>query len=408
LIGIVLVGTLIRLLFMPFTMAVDPRFTGDVTAYVWAVQEWIARETTSFSFLYAPLTYSTFSGWLGIVEPLTRFPDLSIFGKSAQFEWLAFPYVFRNLFLFKMLYLLPDLGSAIVLWKMLRAKPSRARLAILAWVFNPLVIYTAYIHGQADLIPVFFVWLGLLAAAKKRSAWAAFWIGISACFKFYALIFLPPLAIILARTRWERAKLLLAGALPFVLLCVPYAGSYPQLDQLLLSHRFVVGYDLGYGAQVYVLFAAYGFLLWYLHHHRASTIRDLWQSCLAILLIYYQISHFDVHYWTWAVPFAMLLWLERPAQARPFLLSISAGLLFLTAPLAVARFLAPISPRFFLRLPSLMEALNPYLPMLFIVNVVRSLMAGTCLYLAWRLLRDIAASRDDLPRPPAGPATATG
>jgi len=44
-------------------------------------------------------------------------------------------------------------------------------------------------------------------------------------------------------------------------------------------------------------------------------------------------------------------------------------------------------------LPSLLEALSPYLPMLFIVNVARSLLAGTCFYLAWRLLRDIPASR---------------
>ena len=64
---------------------------------------------------------------------------------------------------------------------------------------------------------------------------------------------------------------------------------------------------------------------------------------------------------------------------------------FLDSPLA--RFLAPISPRFFLRLPSLMELLNPYLPMLFIVNVVRSLLAGTCFYLAYKLLRDMPASR---------------
>ncbi len=40
-----------------------------------------------------------------------------------------------------------------------------------------------------------------------------------------------------------------------------------------------------------------------------------------------------------------------------------------------------------------MELLNPYLPMMFIVNVVRSLLAGTCFYLAYKLLRDMPASR---------------
>ncbi len=40
-----------------------------------------------------------------------------------------------------------------------------------------------------------------------------------------------------------------------------------------------------------------------------------------------------------------------------------------------------------------MELLNPYLPMMFIVNVVRSLLAGTCFYLAYKLLRGVPASR---------------
>jgi hypothetical protein len=348
----------------------------------------MAGETDAVTFIYPPLTYLTLSAWLGIVGSLMRTPNLSIFGAAAQFEWFSSPHVFRNLFLFKLFYLLPDLGSAVALWFMLRREPGQARQALLAWVFNPLVIYTAYIHGQADLFPVFFVWLGLLAAWKKRPGWAAFWIGISGCYKYYALFFLPPLAILLGRTGWQRVKLLLMGGVPFVLLSALFAGSYPRLDQFLVSRRFVLGYDLGFGAQVYVFFALYGFLLWHLHRRGSGTFRDLWRVCFAILLIYFQVSHFDVHYWTWAVPFAILLWLERPVEARPFLWSIGVGLLFLTIPLALARFLAPLSPSFFLRLPSPMEVLSPYLPMQLIVNGVRSLLAGTCLYLAWRLLRD--------------------
>lgn len=44
---------------------------------------------------------------------------------------------------------------------------------------------------------------------------------------------------------------------------------------------------------------------------------------------------------------------------------------------------------------NLLELLNPYLPMLFIVNAVRSMLAGTCFYLAWKLVRDMPASRGD-------------
>jgi hypothetical protein len=92
---------------------------------------------------------------------------------------------------------------------------------------------------------------------------------------------------------------------------------------------------------------------------------------------------------------------EQPTEAKPFYLIIGLCLLVLLAPIPLGRFLAPISPRFFLRLPSLMEALNPYLPMLFIVNAVRSLLAGTCFYMAWRLVRDMPAARrkGSLPTP---------
>jgi len=40
--------------------------------------------------------------------------------------------------------------------------------------------------------------------------------------------------------------------------------------------------------------------------------------------------------------------------------------------------------------------------MLFIVNVARSLLAGTCFYLAWKLLRDMPASRGHQEKKDAG------
>ena len=36
------------------------------------------------------------------------------------------------------------------------------------------------------------------------------------------------------------------------------------------------------------------------------------------------------------------------------------------------------------------------LPTMFIVNVVRSLLAGTCFYLAYRLVRGIPSSQNDI------------
>ena len=247
-------------------------------------------------------------------------------------------------------------------------------------------------HGQFDLIPVLFLVLSLYLVKRLKPRWAALSLGIGACYKVYPLFFVLPLVIIFAETWRERLVLFLLGIGPYLLSMVPFLERYPAIGSHFPNWYFKASYDLGFGAQVYSFLIFYAILIWYLHHCQARTFEELWRACFAILLVYYQFSYFDLHYWAWVVPFAAIYWVEHPQKAKPFYLVIGLCLLVLLAPAPLARFLAPISPRFFLRLPSMMELLNPYLPMLFIVNVVRSLLAGTCFYLAWKLLRDLPAS----------------
>ncbi len=52
---IILLGLLLRLLFIPFSMHVDPQFTGDVASFPWAVQEWNSPGRGGFTYPYPPL-----------------------------------------------------------------------------------------------------------------------------------------------------------------------------------------------------------------------------------------------------------------------------------------------------------------------------------------------------------------
>jgi hypothetical protein len=394
---------------MPFSLHVDPRFTGDIAAIAKAAERWNSAERSGDGFfLYPPLAYHTFSVYLlYLARPMVpKLLDKPIFGLEARYNWLASADVFRNLFVLKTWYLLLDSAVAFLLWQMLRDRPPRVRrVALIAWVLNPLVLYSAYFHGQFDLVPVFFVVLSLFVARKGQPMWAAFWMGIGACYKNFPFFFLLPLVLILARTWLDRSKMLVVGTLPYILLFIPSIGEYGSLGTHLSGRFFRAGVELGSGSQIYFFFIFYAVLLWYLYHRRAHALEDLWRVCFSILLVYYQFSEFDLHYWVWAVPFAIIYWVERPEEATPFYLVILACLLIVSAPTPLARFLAPLSPRFFLRLPSLAEALNRYLPMLFITNIVRSLLAGTCFYLAWRLLRDMPASRGQRLQAAPDPAT---
>ena len=391
---------LIRLMVMPTALHVDSRFTGDIIQLNRAAY---AIYTGDLDHLwYPPLFYFS----LGLIQRVLLperplFVSMPIDGLENQTLLLSDPLIFRTLALLKTCYLVFDMGIALLLWRMSRDKGQEA--AVLFYLFNPLIIYNAYFHGQFDVMPLFFITLGLYFGKRGQAGWAAFWIGIAGCFKNFPLLFLPPVIVILAETWRERFKLLLFGIVPYIMLMLPFLGTGTTGLGEYQDWFFKGGYDLGFGAQVYFFLAFYAFLLWHLDNRQAQTFEDLWRACFAILLVYYQFSYFDLHYWAWIVPFAAIYFAECPREATPFYLVILACLLVLATPTPLGRFFAPISPRFFLRLPSLMEALNPYLPMQFLINVVRSLLAGTCFFLAYRLLRDMPASRRDAGQAAPGP-----
>jgi hypothetical protein len=379
--------------FLPFAVHVDPNIVSDPIAYNYVA--WLLDQPGWSPILYPPLIFYTAAAFLFPMLTVSLLPEFPLGAVPGDLmAWLSSPYIFRTLTLTRVWYIGFDLLGAIFLWRIFRHEPRKARRALAFWLFNPIIIYDAYIHGQLDVMPLLFVVLSLYKARGGRARWAAFWMGIGACYKNFPFFFLLPLVIILAKSWRERLVLLLCGVVPYMLLWIPFAGSYSASVGIYPDRFFKAGYDLGFGARIYLFFIFYAALLWYLYHRKAHTLADLWRACFAILLIYYQFGYFDLHYWSWIVPFAAIYWVERPKEARPFYIVVLACLLVLTAPAPLARFLAPISPGFFLRLPSLLEALNPYLPMLFIINVVRSMLAGTCFYLACKLVRDMPTTLD--------------
>lgn len=403
--GWIFLGLTIRLVLIPFFVQIDFGFTGDIVAFNQVAHLLVFNPDSPLRILtlYPPLAYYTMAFFQVSFYHLAPAVPLDIYGFQATMNWLTGGDVFRQLFFFKIWYLIFDLGAAYLIWRIFKDDQHKSYLVLAFWMLNPIIIYTTYFHGQFDVVPVFFTILALFCVQKGHSYWAVFFIGIAACYKNYAFFFLPPAVLILTELWGERVKLFLLGTVPYVLLILPRLGEYTHSVSNYGDLFFKVGYDLGAGAQVFVFFGIYAVLLWYLYQRRANTFEDLWRACFVILLIYFQFSYSELHYWIWLIPFAAIFLAERPTEVIPLYLVIGLGLLVLQLSILPARFLAPISPSFFLRLPGLTEALNPYLPMLLITNVVRSLLVGTCFYLAWRLVRDMPASRPEAALPPASP-----
>ena len=231
----------------------------------------------------------------------TPYPPLALLTVGAyQFPWLSHLYrtlpsapgwqqvfsspdIFFFLFASKTLYLLFDLSAAFFLLRIFGNDPLQRRRAWLFWLFNPLIIYGAYVHGQFDIIAIFFVVVSLWSARNGKSRWAAFSLGIGSCFKVFPFFFLLPLVLISTRSWRERLVLLLLGTVPYALFIIPFLGGYAESIGNYPNWYFKGSYDLGFGAQVYVFLVFYAAMLWYLYHRKAHTFEDLWRACFATL-----------------------------------------------------------------------------------------------------------------------------
>lgn len=397
-----ILAILMRILVSPISMHVDRRFVGDPVVLAYRSILYLS-DSSAFS-RYPPLYprpfYYSFAWILHFSARISSFfLTFSPFAAGALDELLEWPGVFRFLTLVKAMNLVFDMAITLLLGCLCSRRRSEVANISLFWLFNPITWYTAYFHGQVDLVPLFFVVLSLSLASRGEAAWAVLSVGIGACYKLFPFLFLPVLVLVGSRSWrrhenvwWNRLLLTLLGIGPYLLVALPsVADVNPNIGNY-SSRFFVGGYDLGPGTRVYFFFVFYAVVLWYLEWAKAYTFGDIWRACFVILLVYYQFSSFDLHYWAWAIPFAAIYWTKVREDTTALYTVVLVCLFVLVTPTPLARFLAPVSPALFLRLPSLFEALSPYLPMMFIVNVVRSVLAGTCFCLAWKLLCDMPAS----------------
>ena len=118
-------------------------------------------------------------------------------------------------FALKVLFSLFDIGTALVLLRLLRRRGlPEATVLLFAW--NPLVIVETAHSGHVDAMAAFFLVLGLALWESGRRVWAGIVLGLSALVKYLALASLPWLV----RRRYLAVAIVLAavvvvGYIPF-------------------------------------------------------------------------------------------------------------------------------------------------------------------------------------------------
>lgn len=317
-----LLGLLIRLLVMPFTGHWDIRginfaiynlpFKGITNVYEVAATEPVDYIVdVNFSrqyFIYPPLNYFTLGSFMTVLKPLytSEFATwIQGYGSDIR-SVITHPQVFRYLFLMKIPYLVFDILMLFLLTKFFSTK-KKITAVIKYWWLNPIVIYLAYMWGQFDLIPAFFVMWGILQAKKGKPLMTALLFGIGASFKNYPLMFLPLLAVIGGKSIKDMFKIMLVGLLPFLITTLPFWGHeffrntvlFSWQSQKMLDFMWGIGGDDG----IYPFIIGYGVIFLYSLYSLSGKIREVSTPIVMTLMWYYSTTTFHQQWILWVLPF---------------------------------------------------------------------------------------------------------
>ena len=408
-----LMGLLIRLAVMPFTMHPDIVFVHyfpSLLAYhgVVDVYGYIARhfaesvQQLGWSY-YPPWTYFTLGLFQLVMRPFVSGFDtwIRISGIGGDVPGLplylmlpAGEHAFRYIFAMKIPYLVFDLLAGLIILRIPQDR-NKALTAFKFWMLNPVVLYSCFIFGQFDVIPACFIILSLYFARRGHPVWAVVALGIGGGYKIVPLVLLPLAAALLGRSYWERIRLFVLGLVPFV---VPVALLYIPSQGAVLKSVFpdVLSGKVGAGTNLVTLAMQGMFGIGYLgvlahallvpiqsRDHQVMRLRIYFLVTLTLLLMALASSSF--HYTVMVTPLLALQMAEKKALRKWVLLFVLAMVpLFIFTKLLWGGLLAPLHPTFFLSLPSGDQVIGHLVPYHYVRLVARLIFIGTGVWIVFQ------------------------
>jgi hypothetical protein len=212
--ALVAAGAIFRATLLPAL----PALSDDVYRYVWDGRVQAAGVNP---FLHPPASPELAALRDRKIHPRINHPEVStIYPPAAQIVFLASRGPLDGVLGMKLVVVLFDLGTALVLWRWLRRRGRP--LWVLAHAWNPLCVVEFAHSGHMDAIPIFFFVLALERADAGHGVRAAVALGLSAGAKLFALALLPFFA-----RRWRPAWVVAPAVV--AALYLPYAGAGARL-----------------------------------------------------------------------------------------------------------------------------------------------------------------------------------
>lgn len=233
--------------------------------------------------------------------------------------------VWGGAYLIKIPLLIADLG---ILFTLLKLFPHKENNIYLYYFFNPIVIYSIYIHSQLDIIPTALLFISIYYLTLQKLRASSLFFGLALATKFHIVISLP-LILFYIYKKFELKNAVKYFAISLITLAIfdlPFLFSDGFMQMVLLNPKQTLLFDTFYNiGSVKLLLPVAAILIVYFHFfHQKKVNRDLLFFYFGILFV---ATIFFIYagpaWYVWITPFITIYFIQNKNFIKTFLLHIS-------------------------------------------------------------------------------------
>lgn len=318
---IFIAGILLRILIMPWFGNIDIIYVHR------RVEQIVCQNKTVFD--YSQIGIHTIESlFTRLMLPINSCQSLG----QIKNAFLNAPNINRLLFIFKIPYLLFEIGFWWLMWKFVKDKGMKLKKKLAIFLaFNPIIIYSVYLIGRFESYNLFFsgLVLYLLTKLEKNKSLSAILVSLAMIIllsvrKSYLMI-LPAFLVSLGLFNWQSILSLITMAGGYSLFqlikpgTTPVKNAVPQSTWLESVNHPNYLFENFLGSEpanlIYLFFLLIGIIyLWWLDNRKLlnKKLKPFQIFSLFSFLTftaYYATSFFHPQYFSWIVPFIFILFL---------------------------------------------------------------------------------------------------
>jgi hypothetical protein len=393
-----LIGLLVRFIFLPFFFQRDLLSTYQKAAETIHTGNFLLDNQQ----LLTNLIHSVYFFIIKSIVPAINGLSSVLLEKDTWISWIGFNStynVFTVLTLFKILYLIFDIGCMFLILRLSFDGDPKNRLRVFKfWIFNPIVIFVLYIFARHDIIGVFVTLIALLLAKKDRKYWAIIVLAVGIALRFFPIMIFPLFIFYLVRTKKDYIILSLIGvsglaaveflsnfylgkSIIFGLLNTEHFDFYlsPKLDLVSGSH-----------SSIFIFAAVYIVIILSFLHIKKRSFDILLNYCAIIYLAYVGICYFHPQYLLWTVPFLVIIFVRRRHLLYYHWIQFALLMVMLIywGDLVTKFVFAPIDHKYFVYLTGIIPIIERFYDSVKFVNIFRSIFTGVSFWMIYLIYKD--------------------